>query len=100
MWLREWGDAFWKNVQVATLAPFHGYKNAIDDQSADAVVVLDAYLSTSRDSGTPARPSPFSTESGQVPRGEVGGNRLLRVFETIRPPVETVPARCCRPGTS
>jgi hypothetical protein len=28
-------------VQVATLDPFHGYKNAIDDQLADAISVLD-----------------------------------------------------------
>lgn len=30
-------------VQVATLDPFHGYKNAIDDQLQDAVAVLDAF---------------------------------------------------------
>jgi hypothetical protein len=30
-------------VQVATLDPFHGYKNAIDDQLEDAVAVLDAF---------------------------------------------------------
>ena len=29
--------------QVATLDPFHGYKNAIDDQLDDAVAVLDAF---------------------------------------------------------
>ena len=29
--------------QVATLDPFHGYKNAIDDQLEDAVAVLDAF---------------------------------------------------------
>ena len=29
--------------EVATLDPFHGYKNAIDDQLADAVSVLDAF---------------------------------------------------------
>ena len=34
---------FRKNVKVATLDPFHGYKNAIDDQLDDAVVVLDAF---------------------------------------------------------
>ena len=28
---------------VATLDPFHGYKNAIDDQLEDAVAVLDAF---------------------------------------------------------
>jgi transposase len=30
-------------VEVATLDPFHGYKNAIDDQLEDAVAVLDAF---------------------------------------------------------
>jgi len=29
-------------VKEATLDPFHGYKNAIDDQLADARAVLDA----------------------------------------------------------
>ncbi len=30
-------------ITVATLDPFHGYKNAIDDQLDDAVAVLDAF---------------------------------------------------------
>jgi transposase len=30
-WLKERGDAFRAGVEVATLDPFHGYKNAIDD---------------------------------------------------------------------
>jgi transposase len=42
-WLEERGEAFKKNVKVATLDPFHGYKNAIDDQLEDAVAVLDAF---------------------------------------------------------
>ena len=42
-WLRDRGDAFRKRVEVATLDPFHGYKNAIDDQLEDAVAVLDAF---------------------------------------------------------
>jgi transposase len=29
--------------RFATLDPFHGYKNAIDDQLADAISVLDAF---------------------------------------------------------
>lgn len=32
-----------QGVEVATLDPFHGYKNAIDDQLEDAVAVLDAF---------------------------------------------------------
>ncbi len=42
-WLKDRGDAFRKRVQVATLDPFHGYKNAIDDQLEDAVSVVDAF---------------------------------------------------------
>ena len=36
-WLHDRGDPFRKRVEIATLDPFHGYKNAIDDQLADAV---------------------------------------------------------------
>jgi transposase len=42
-WLEERGDDFRTGVQVATLDPFHGYKNAIDDQLEDARAVLDAF---------------------------------------------------------
>ena len=42
-WLQQRGDAFRRRVQVATLDPFHGYKNALDDQLADATSVLDAF---------------------------------------------------------
>jgi len=42
-WLKERGEAFRTRVEVATLDPFHGYKNAIDDQLADARSVLDAF---------------------------------------------------------
>ena len=42
-WLGERGEAFRQRVEVATLDPFHGYKNAIDDQLADATSVLDAF---------------------------------------------------------
>jgi len=42
-WLQERGEGFRDGVQVATLDPFHGYKNAIDDQLQDAVAVLDAF---------------------------------------------------------
>jgi hypothetical protein len=30
-WLSDRGEAFRAGVQIATLYPFHGYKNAIDD---------------------------------------------------------------------
>ena len=40
-WLTQRGDAFRAGVAVATLDPFHGYKNAIDDQLE--VAVLDAF---------------------------------------------------------
>jgi transposase len=42
-WLKARNDAFRAGVTVATLDPFHGYKNAIDDQLEDAVAVLDAF---------------------------------------------------------
>jgi transposase len=42
-WLTDRGEAFRRRVQVATLDPFHGYKNAIDDQLEDATSVLDAF---------------------------------------------------------
>ncbi len=42
-WLTERGVAFRQRVQIATLDPFHGYKNAIDDQLEDARSVLDAF---------------------------------------------------------
>ncbi len=42
-WLGERGDAFRKNVKVAALDPFAGYKAAIDDKLEDATAVLDAF---------------------------------------------------------
>lgn len=42
-WLEERGEDFTGGVEVATLDPFHGYKNAIDDQLEDATAVLDAF---------------------------------------------------------
>ncbi len=41
-WLDARGEAFKKQVQVATLDPFHRYQNAIDDKLEDATAVLDA----------------------------------------------------------
>lgn len=42
-WLTARNEAFRAGITVATLDPFHGYKNAIDDQLEDAVAVLDAF---------------------------------------------------------
>ncbi|WP_453984344.1 ISL3 family transposase [Brevibacterium casei] len=42
-WLAERGEEFTGGVEVAALDPFHGYKNAIDDQLEDATAVLDAF---------------------------------------------------------
>ena len=42
-WLTDRGQAFRAGVQIATLDPFRGYKNAIDDQLDDARAVLDAF---------------------------------------------------------
>ncbi len=37
------GDVFRNGVEIATLDPFHGYKNAMDDQLVDAIAVFDAF---------------------------------------------------------
>jgi transposase len=42
-WLKARNDTFRNSIEVATLDPFHGYKNAIDDQLDDAIAVLDAF---------------------------------------------------------
>lgn len=42
-WLSERRDAFCRNVRVAALDPFAGYKTAIEDKLEDAVAVLDAF---------------------------------------------------------
>jgi transposase len=42
-WLEQRGEAFKAGVEIATLDPFHRYKNAIDDQLQDARSVLDAF---------------------------------------------------------
>lgn len=42
-WLQARGAKFRDGVKIATLDPFHGYKNAIDANLDDAVAVLDAF---------------------------------------------------------
>lgn len=43
-WLTRRGAVFRAGgIEVATLDPFHGYKNAIDDHLADTVAVIDAF---------------------------------------------------------
>lgn len=42
-WLDQRGDDFRKNIDVAALDPFGGYKSAIDEQLEDATAVLDAF---------------------------------------------------------
>ena len=42
-WLTAREPVFRDGIQVATLDPFQGYKNAIDDQLEDATCVLDAF---------------------------------------------------------
>jgi transposase len=42
-WLVSGARAFRVGVKIATLDPFHGYKNTFDDQLEDAVAVLDAF---------------------------------------------------------
>ena len=42
-WLEERGEDFRSGIQIATLDPFQGYKNAIDDQLQDATSVPGAF---------------------------------------------------------
>ncbi|XAS78300.1 ISL3 family transposase (plasmid) [Dermatophilaceae bacterium Sec6.4] len=42
-WLTARGEAFRDGIQVATLDPFHVYKNAIDDHLDDAIAVVDPF---------------------------------------------------------
>jgi len=42
-WLGSRNDIFREQIKVATLDPFHGYKNALDDALEDAIAVLDAF---------------------------------------------------------
>jgi len=42
-WLKERNETFRAGIKVATLDPFQGYKNAIDDELEDATAVLDAF---------------------------------------------------------
>ncbi|WP_082589572.1 transposase [Nostocoides sp. Soil756] len=42
-WLRDRGEYFRSRVEMATLDPFHGWKNAVHDQLEDARSVLDAF---------------------------------------------------------
>lgn len=42
-WLAERGEQFRSGVQIATLDPFQGYKNAIDDQLQDATSVPGSF---------------------------------------------------------
>lgn len=42
-WLHDRGPAFRDRVEIATLDPFRGFKNTIDEQLEDARAVLDAF---------------------------------------------------------
>ncbi len=42
-WLKERNETFRAGIKVATLDPFQGYKNALDDELEDAIAVLDAF---------------------------------------------------------
>ena len=42
-WLEERGEQFRSGIQIATVDPFQGQKDAIDDQLQDATSVLDAF---------------------------------------------------------
>jgi transposase len=42
-WLPARNETFRAGIAVATLDPFHGYKNALDNELEDAIAVLDAF---------------------------------------------------------
>jgi transposase len=66
-WLTQRGQAFRDRVEVATLDPFHGYKNAIDDRLQDASATPStrcAVGSSRRPSGTVAGRGTRCTASG------------------------------------
>lgn len=42
-WLKSRNAIFRAQIKVATLDPFHGYKNALDDALEDAIAVLDTF---------------------------------------------------------
>ena len=42
-WLKERNEDFRAGIKVATLDPFQGHKNALDDELEDAIAVLDAF---------------------------------------------------------
>ena len=42
-WLKERNQAFRAGIKVATLDPFQGYKNALDDELEGAIAGLDAF---------------------------------------------------------
>ena len=112
-WLRDRGDAFRKAVEVATLDPFHGYKNAIDDQLEDAVAVLDAFHVVKL--GTAAveevrrrvqqdihghRGRSMSSSSGRPrsTRSAAGSSRTSTATEAAKTTRSTGSATCCAPG--
>ena len=76
-WLTDRGQDFRDAVQIATLDPFHGYKNAIDDHLADATAVVDAFhvvkLATAC---VDFRPSPSPAGHHRPPRAQ--GRPLVR----------------------
>ena len=39
-WLKERNETFRAGIKVATLDPFQGYKNALDDELEDAIAAL------------------------------------------------------------
>ena len=39
-WLEERGEQFRSGIQIATLDPFQGYKNAIDEQLQESLSIF------------------------------------------------------------
>ena len=65
-WLADRDDAFRAGVQVATLDPFHGYKNAIDDQ------LEESPRSSTRSTSSSSAPKPSTTSAAASNKEQTG----------------------------
>ena len=125
-WLEERGEDFRSGIQIATLDPFQGYKNAIDDQLQDATSVLDAFhivklagdaldevrrrvqqdtLGHRARTGDPLSPGPQSlarlTHAGSPhanKNASVQPSRQMKRISVLKPPT-AAPRKCARSST-
>ena len=84
-WLAERGEDFRAGVRIATLDPFQGYKNAIDDQNQDATSMLDSFCMVKLAGDAPGLSPPTCRrlERGSTPL-PVKATRLVRFTPRAR----------------